>query len=103
MGCPGVAAICQHEVDQSAVLVDGTKQILPPTAYPLLGTMSGAQSAATIEYAQRCRTLLPLDSPRQTTRNFGNVTHHAEFAARMHPNFEQDIHLTCTTSWSESA
>jgi hypothetical protein len=25
IGCPGIAAICQHEVDQAAVLVNGPK------------------------------------------------------------------------------
>ena len=32
MGCPDVAAVCQHEVDQATVLINGAKQILPPAA-----------------------------------------------------------------------
>jgi hypothetical protein len=32
MGCPSIATVCQHEINQAAMLVEGSKQVLPPAA-----------------------------------------------------------------------
>jgi transposase InsO family protein len=59
MGCLGVAAICQHEVDQPAMLVDSSKQVLP---LPPNRRLASTQLIEAIEGLALERPPLPISS-----------------------------------------